>query len=131
MKLENFHPEDVLREKMYKFYRELVRKKKRPPMPVDCRPMSPSLKSMLEARRTAGMAMKRAIVDCIGDDEILTAAQIAARCGSQSIAISTYLRQMAEQGVIFRDGIQRGQFSNRREGVAHFAYGKTGKQLED
>lgn len=129
-KLDDFNHEDVLREKMLAFERAQVKKKLRPPMPVDVKiaarnarliPQVVEQKRLAKAERAEKL---REILDVMRDIEVLNASQIAERMGSNAFKLNNYLAMLNKQGYLHKI-----ETTNSDRKII-YAYIKTGKVFD-
>ena len=116
-KLDDFNHEDVLREKMLAFERAQVKKKLRPPLPVDVR---------IAARNVR--LIPREVLDVMKDIEVLNASEIAERMDCKGHQLTNHLTMLNKQGYLHRI-VQTKLFTKGARKIV-YAYIKTGKVFD-
>ena len=128
-KLDAFNHEDVLREKMLAFERAQVKKKLRPPLPVDVRIAARNVRLIPQAVERDRVAkaeraeMLREILDVIKDIEVLNASEIAERMDCNAHRLANYLAMLNKQGYLHK-------IETKGDRKIVYAYIKTGKVFE-
>lgn len=128
-KLDDFNHEDVLREKMLAFERAQVKKKLRPPLPVDVRIAARNVRLIPQAVERDRVAKAeradrfREILDVMKDIEVLNASEIAERMDCNAHKLTNYLAMLCGQGYLHK-------IETKGDSKIVYAYIKTGKVFD-
>ncbi len=120
-KLDDFNHEDVLREKMLAFERAQVKKKLRPPLPVDVRIAARNVRHRVAKAERADRF--REILDVMKDIEVLNASEIAERMDCNAHKLTNHLAMLCGQGYLHK-------IETKGDSKIVYAYIKTGKVFD-